>query len=89
MGARETMLEGLRKVTNGSVRPREDTSNDESLDSTDFLDLAKFPVPDKLSSEEEGSSEEEVEEGSEEGGEEGIEDLKENVPLGHRKVARV
>ena len=59
------------------------------MDGTDFLDLAKFPVPDEPSSEEEGGGAEGGEEGSEEGGEEGSEDSEEDVPLAERTVARV
>jgi hypothetical protein len=64
-------------------------------DARDYLDFAKFPVPDEPSSEEEGGGEEggeeESEEGSEEGGEEESEDSEEDVPLAQRKkkVARV
>jgi hypothetical protein len=54
-----------------------------------------FPIPDELSSDEEGGGEEGgkkgSEEGSEEGGEEESEDSEEDVPLARRKrkVARV
>ena len=33
--------------SDGSVRPLEDDSDDESEDVTNFLDLARFPVPDE------------------------------------------
>ena len=71
------------------VRPFEDDSDDESVDGTDFLALAKYPVPNEPSSEEEGGGEEGGGEWSEEGGEEGSEDSQEQVPLAERKVARV
>jgi len=40
--------------SDGSVRPLEDDSDDESEDGKDFLDLAKLPVPAELSEEEGG-----------------------------------
>ena len=74
--------------SDGSVRPLEDDSDDESEDVTNFLDLAKFPVPEELS-EEEGGGDKGVDEGSEEGSKEGSEDSEEDVPLAQRKVARI
>ena len=67
-------------------------SDDEPEDDREYLDLAKFPVPAELSSDEEGGGEEGGKEGSEEGGEEESEDSEEDdVPLAQRKkkVARV
>ena len=67
----------------------------EPEDASEYLDFADFPVPDELSSDEEGGGEERgkegSEEGSEEGGEEESEDSEEDVPLARRKrkVARV
>ena len=79
----QQLLELEEEKSDGSVRPLEDDSDDESEDGTDFLDLAKFPVPTELS-EEEGSGEQGGE-GGEEGSEEGIEDSEEDVPLPHGK----
>ena len=92
----EQLLELEGEESEGSVRALEDDSDDEPEDNTAFLNLANFPVPDELSSGEEGGggeegeerSKEESEEGSEEGGEEGSEDSEEDVPLAQRKVAR-
>jgi hypothetical protein len=88
----EQLLELEGEESEGSVRAHEDDSDDEPEDSTAFLNLANFPVPDKPSSGEEGvSGAEEGEEGSEEGGAEESEDSQEHVPLAQRKskVARV
>jgi hypothetical protein len=78
-------------VEDGSVRALEDDSDDDPEDAREYLDFAKFPEPDELSSDEEGGGEEGGEEGSEEGGEEESEDSQEDVPLAQRKrkVARV
>ena len=87
----EQLLELEGEESEGSVRALEDDSDDEPEDSTAFLNLANFPVPDELSSGEEGGGAVEGEEGSEEGGEEESEDSEEDVPLAKRmrKVARV
>jgi len=84
----QQLLELEKEESDGSVRPLEDDSDDESEDVTDFFDLAKFPIPEELS-EEEGGGDQVVEKGSEEGSEEGSEDSEEDVPLAQRKVARV
>ena len=70
----------------GSVRALEDDPDDEPEDFREFLDLAKFPVPDEPSSEEKVGGEERSEEGGEE---EDSEESEEDVPLAHRKAARV
>jgi hypothetical protein len=91
----EQLLELEGEESDGSVRALEDDSDDEPEDARENLDLAKFPVPAELSSDEEGGGEEGgkegSEEGSEEGGEEESEDSDEDVPLAQmkRKVARV
>ena len=67
-------------------------SRSKHLDHSEFLNLANFPVPDELSSDEEGGgekgSEQGSEEGSEKGGEQESEDSEEDVPLAQRKIAR-
>jgi len=94
------ILELEVEVSDGSVRPldSDDESEDGFLRTTSHfwsrfrksegLPEARpdqFPVPDELTSEEEGGGEEGGEEGSKEGGE----DSEEDVPLAQRKVARV
>ncbi|KAJ1472632.1 hypothetical protein T484DRAFT_1839455 [Baffinella frigidus] len=73
------------------IVPLEDDSDDDPEDAREYLDFAKFPEPDELSSDEEGGGEEGGEEGSDEGGEEESEDSQEDVPLAQRKrkVAQV
>ena len=86
-------LELEEEESDGSIRPSEDGSEDEDEDHSEFPNLANFPVPDELSSDEEGGggkgSEQGSEEGSEKGGEQESEDSEEDLPLAQRKIARV
>ena len=91
----EQLLELEGEESDGSVRALEDDSDDEPEDASEYLDFANFPIPDELSSDEEGGGEEGGKEGSEEGSEEGgekeSEDSDADVPLAQRKrkVSRV
>ena len=85
----QQLLELEEEESDGSVRPVEDGSEDEAEDHSEFLNLANFPVPDELWSDEEGGGEKGSEQGSEKGGEQESEDSEEDVPLAQRKIARV
>ena len=65
-------------------------------DDTDFLDLAKFVLSEEEDGGEQGGeegndkgSEKGSKKGNQKGSEEGSEDSEEDVPLAHKKVARV
>ena len=84
---KQQLFELDKEESDGPVRPHEDDSDDESEDVTDFPDLAKIPVPAKLS-EEKGSGEQGTEDGSKEGSEKEIESSEGKVSLAEEKVGR-